>query len=170
MEINYLTKKIVINGREHLSYIINGEHFAEVSENLGGMLEIAVCGDDFTKGYPKELEGCPAVFLKKPGFMNLEESLYFISFNPLNGREFEFNHQAAVILTSLYDELRKDIKETKNQNKKTRLKNALNQFLSLEVVTEQQFNDLFLFKHNHHWTEIYDLPEEKYKNLLEIKK
>ena len=168
MEINYLTKKIVINGREHLSYIINGEHFAEVSENLGGMLEIAVCGDDFTKGYPKELEGCPAVFLKKPGFMNLEESLYFISFNPLNGREFEFNHQAAVILTSLYDELRKDIKETKNQNKKTRLKNALNQFLSLEVVTEQQFNDLFLFKHNHYWTEIYDLPEEKYKNLLEI--
>ncbi|PWM81006.1 MAG: hypothetical protein DBY41_04590 [Clostridium sp.] len=102
--------------------------------------------------------------------MNLEESLYFISFNPLNGREFEFNHQAAVILTSLYDELRKDIKETKNQNKKTRLKNALNQFLSLEVVTEQQFNDLFLFKHNHYWTEIYDLPEEKYKNLLEIKK
>ena len=60
--------------------------------------------------------------------------------------------------------------DTKNQNKKTRLKNALNQFLSLEVVTEQQFNDLFLFKHNHYWTEIYDLPEEKYKNLLEIKK
>lgn len=165
MEIDYLTKKVVIGGKEYLSYIINGEQFAEVSENLGEMLEIAVCGDDFTKGYPKELEGCPAVFLKRQGFL----TLYFISFNPLNGKEFEFNHRATVILTPLYNELIKDINKTKNQNKKKRLKNILKQLLGLEVITEQQFNCLLWFKDNY-LIENYDLLEEKYKKLFEIKK
>lgn len=169
MEIDYLTKKVVIDGKECLSYIINGEQFAEVSENLGGMLEIAVCGDDFTNGYPKELEGCPAVFLRKQGFMNLEESLYFISFNPLNGKEFEFNHHATVILTPLYDELMKDINKTENQNKKKRLENISKQLLGLEVITEQQFNCL-LWSKNNYFIENYDLLEEKYKKLFEVKK